>query len=296
MEESNKCYDCGKCFKTRGNLKKHKNRKTPCLIRNVDEKDKSNPNRCIFCNKILKNKRNLKRHYVTCRIKNGGIDILYEKIKYEEIKRENDKLKQEKEELEEKYKRLEEKYNEEVKEKNIINIHNGDVINNNITINFNSYDKPEFPPPLRIENVRTLGRYPTISKFLLDYIWFNKQFPQNHTILPANVKRKETIVYDGSNWSRKDNDEVLEKVNRIVCYGPADNAILDGQGEEFIFGGGWDEYEEKVPELIAQRMKNHIELKDELENKDIYGKMLSPFVLKKLKKLKKEISDEPATI
>jgi hypothetical protein len=291
INDKHKCYECGKYFRDSYDLKKHKNRKTPCLIRNIDEENKSNPYRCIYCNKILKNKRNLIKHYDSCKIKNGGLDILYEKIKHEEkLQKENEELKRKNDEWERKYKLLEEKYEEEKKTKQNIHIH-GDV---NITINnVVPYNRPVFPPPIPIENVRMLGGYSTISKFLLNYIWFNKKFPQNHTILPVNVRRKETIVYDGSDWTRKNNDEVLEEINKIVCYSPADNAILDGHGEEFIFGDdNWDGYEEKVPEYIAQRMRNHINMQDKLEPKDIFAKMLSPVVLKNLATLKQKIREE----
>jgi hypothetical protein len=304
-KRDHKCYNCGKYFANKAKLERHKHRKTPCLIANISEEDKLNPNRCIYCNRIFANTGNRDRHYSTCKIKNGGVEILYEKIKHEEdLKEENEKLRKEKKELEEKFKRkndelekkyklLEEKYEEEKKSKQNIHIHNNIINNNNnIIINVVSYNNPEYPPPLSLENVRILGRYPTVSKFLLDYIWFNKKFPQNHTILPVNVRRKETIVYDGNDWTRKDNDEVLEQVNKIVCYSYADNAILDGPGEEFIFGGGWDECEEKVPEYITQRMRNHTNLEDKLEPKDIFAKMLNPIVLKKLATLKQKIREE----
>jgi len=79
-----KCYSCGKVFRTQANLLTHKNRKTPCLIREVAPEQVNNPNRCIFCNKIFIQKQSLTRHFKTCKIKNGGMDILVDKVKYDQ--------------------------------------------------------------------------------------------------------------------------------------------------------------------------------------------------------------------
>src|ERR1700742_275440 len=79
-----KCYNCGKIFNTAQSLARHKQRKTPCLIREVAPNQIVNTNRCIFCNKIFSKKENLTKHHKTCRIKNGGMEILADKVKYEQ--------------------------------------------------------------------------------------------------------------------------------------------------------------------------------------------------------------------
>lgn len=78
------CYGCGKTFRTPNDLLRHKNRKTPCLIREITEDDKKNPLRCIYCNKISSKKGNLDGHLLKCKIKNGGLNKLHDKVKYEE--------------------------------------------------------------------------------------------------------------------------------------------------------------------------------------------------------------------
>ena len=78
------CYNCGKTFRTPAELIRHKNRKTPCLIREIAEGDKKNPLRCMYCNKISTKKSHLDRHLTTCKVKNGGLDKLHGKVKYEE--------------------------------------------------------------------------------------------------------------------------------------------------------------------------------------------------------------------
>jgi hypothetical protein len=79
----NKCYKCGKEFKRHTELVSHKKRKTPCLIREVPPGQLDNPNRCIYCNKVLSTLGNKNKHLKSCKIKNGGMDILDDKVRHE---------------------------------------------------------------------------------------------------------------------------------------------------------------------------------------------------------------------
>ena len=100
------CIDCGKKFRTPADLLKHKNRKTPCLIKELTPDHINNPNRCVHCNKIFSKKENLTRHLGVCKIKNIGADIV--NVGYEEeirLMKEKDRQK------DEKIKDIEEKYN-----------------------------------------------------------------------------------------------------------------------------------------------------------------------------------------
>ena len=78
------CDKCNKIFNHRGAFKKHQNRKTPC------EPIQGNPilqtpeNTCHFCYRTFKNKYNVKNHFNVCRIKNGGMALLFEKIKLQD--------------------------------------------------------------------------------------------------------------------------------------------------------------------------------------------------------------------
>ena len=83
MVNEKKCYSCGKVFKTPTDFMRHRNRKTPCLIQDVKPEQVNNPLRCIFCNKIFSNNSHLVRHLKICKVKNGGMDILVDKVNYE---------------------------------------------------------------------------------------------------------------------------------------------------------------------------------------------------------------------
>ncbi|QYB17482.1 E3 ubiquitin-protein ligase [Pacmanvirus S19] len=65
-----KCEDCGSCFKDNAHLRAHKNRKTPCLIKEIPEEHINNPNLCKFCKRVLSKKDNLTRHLKICKLRN----------------------------------------------------------------------------------------------------------------------------------------------------------------------------------------------------------------------------------
>lgn len=83
-----KCKKCGKEFKRLNDMKKHQERKTPCEPILGDPTIKVGPTTCIYCRKVFKSKYNVKAHHNICKIKNGGMEILFE-----EVKRLNDKVK-----------------------------------------------------------------------------------------------------------------------------------------------------------------------------------------------------------
>ncbi len=70
-----KCGDCGKLFSTVQHLNTHKNRKTPCIIREISYDQLNSPTRCVHCNKTFSSKGNLKKHLQSCAIKIKGIKI-----------------------------------------------------------------------------------------------------------------------------------------------------------------------------------------------------------------------------
>jgi hypothetical protein len=83
IDHNKSCNSCGKCFVSEAHLKRHINRTTPCVIREVSEEDRKNPNRCIHCNKIFSKKENLTKHGKTCKVKNRGPNTIYGKNNFD---------------------------------------------------------------------------------------------------------------------------------------------------------------------------------------------------------------------
>jgi len=76
-----KCKKCNKEFKLKANLLRHQNRKTPCEPIQGDPTIKVGPNTCIYCRKVFKSKYNVTAHLNICKIKNGGMEILFDEVK-----------------------------------------------------------------------------------------------------------------------------------------------------------------------------------------------------------------------
>ena len=116
-----KCPKCNKNFIHRGDLNRHLRRKTPCepILGNTQEPLR-NYRTCHFCYREFKNKYTLNRHFGTCKIKNGNMPILFQKIQ------------------EDKERILQlEKENKQIKK--IENNYNGNVQNFNLQFNMGSF-------------------------------------------------------------------------------------------------------------------------------------------------------------
>lgn len=100
------CGDCGKVFRTPANLLVHKNRLTPCVIKELSPEQIINPNRCLYCNKIFSKKENLTRHLKSCDRKQDDVADINKLVYDVEIV----KLTKKCEEKDKEYKQLEAKY------------------------------------------------------------------------------------------------------------------------------------------------------------------------------------------
>jgi hypothetical protein len=248
-----KCYNCGKPFKDNAHLQAHKNRKTPCLIREVPPDQINNPNRCIFCNKIFSKKENLTRHLKTCKVKNGGMDILVDKVKYDQeirilkeqmdqkdkIRDQKDKEKDEQIQLLLKLQQAQSAEIEALKKAIVPNSqsiaqtpHN--TINNNNTIIINNITINNYTTPLIKDNLKiTSGELDNISKLskhILQKLYFNPELPENHCIYLQNKKDKSLIVHDDNSWRSVTGEnikDVIDKLNSVVSGGPGFQLIYD---------------------------------------------------------------------
>jgi uncharacterized C2H2 Zn-finger protein len=76
------CNRCNKVFSRSNDLKRHINRKTPCEHIQGDPTKQVPNGSCHFCYKKFKNKYSLKNHFNICKIKNGGMALLFKKVKH----------------------------------------------------------------------------------------------------------------------------------------------------------------------------------------------------------------------
>lgn len=207
---NHKCLNCGKTFATAYSVDRHRNRKTPCVIRNVLPHDLHNPLRCIYCNKIFANNSNLQKHHKICVIKNGGMDLLAEKTKMEqEIKILKDTINQ-------------------LKSQPNVTIINNSVVNNTVNIVLNNYLKPSLQHLFKDDLfLKTLNQHLVQTPVkLIPSIWFNSEIPHNLSIYLVNKNTKETLVYDGSEWqltsiekvSKNLRDRAYEVTGKIITH------------------------------------------------------------------------------
>lgn len=82
------CTKCNKIFTRTNDLKKHRNRKTSCGLIHGNPTVKVGDTTCVFCRKQFSNKYNVRSHHKVCKIKNGGMDILFDEVRRlkEEVK------------------------------------------------------------------------------------------------------------------------------------------------------------------------------------------------------------------
>jgi hypothetical protein len=92
-----KCNTCSKVFKFTNDLKKHSARKTPCVLIHGNPTVAVGADTCIYCRKVFKNKYNVKEHHNICKIKNGGMEVLFTEVtrlvtkKFEQLRIEEQK-------------------------------------------------------------------------------------------------------------------------------------------------------------------------------------------------------------
>jgi hypothetical protein len=162
-------------------------------------------------------KSNLDRHLKLCKIKNGGMDILADKVRQEQIIKEKDaKIKERDELLKQKDAEIEllKKMVVNVQPQQVNNITNN--ITNNIQINVNVYNNPD-TSTLRI-SMEDIKKFDKLSKMLLQKIYFNEDIPQNHCLY-FKTKDKVLVIFDDGEWRAvvgKNIDAVIENLSNVI--------------------------------------------------------------------------------
>lgn len=245
--EANKCYGCGKNFRSPSTLAQHKARKTPCLIREVSEEDKHNPLRCIYCNKIFSKASNLTKHNKTCKIKHGGLDKLHDKVKHEE------QLRIIKEESEQRVKAVEDKLAEQNAKiitqaaehaaqmaaimRKLERIESGvnappainnTHINNGIVINYNvnNYTNPAADHLLTFEKFNEIFKkeFASLPVGLVCKLYFDPEHQENMSVHLINKSTGEMLTMCEGNWKTMGIDDVATQM-RAVGYAIAKKGI-----------------------------------------------------------------------
>lgn len=236
-----RCYNCGKQFKKQVEYNRHKERKTPCLIREVKPGELNNPNRCIYCNKIFSTGSNLKKHLKICKVKNGGLNTLFDKVKYEETirimkeeqaqknqeqERKNQELERKNQELMEEFRKLKEQV--EKGNHTIVNNNNttNNTTNNNNTVNNIIIEKLVINDYNRA-NITHLVDYDVFSKIfkehwintpvaLVEKIWFDPKHPENISLHLVNKKNGEMLVVKGNKWVTDNTTNIIPEIREFT--------------------------------------------------------------------------------
>jgi hypothetical protein len=199
-----KCDKCCKQFNSVSALSRHINRKTSCEPIQGDLHNPPGRHGCRFCYKAFKTKYILKTHYRTCKVKHGGIAILFKKL--EERDRQVIEMAAE-------IKQLKFAQTTPVTNSNNQTIHGNN--NNQVQITLNSYKSPNMDDvKLVLEDMMQTN----ILKALMQSIYFNPNKPENHSILTQNIKEKRVAVYDKT-WklltSDKERGKLIDDVKSI---------------------------------------------------------------------------------
>lgn len=271
-----KCYNCGKKFKCVAELIRHKNRKTPCLIRDVAPEDLHNPKRCIYCNIIFSKPSNLTKHLKSCKIKNGGIDILDEKIRHEQELRiikeehERDRIDQQKkmQELQAEVAEMKKQINTR-REIVAINNTNNLVVNgniNNIHIHVRDWTEPSIEK-IKL-TVEQLVKAKNMQQMFFMTIYMNPDVPENHSIIPRNQKEKRVMFHSDGVWTSFTGEDMMKMLDRAAY-------ISSAVGGELLSGrnGLVPNCDPKIYKTLPLSLREHIDsgvLKEKLSSEQIF--------------------------
>jgi hypothetical protein len=227
-----KCDICGKAFAQSRDLKKHKERKTPCAhildAEDLAEDKKKNPYKCRFCGRTYAQTSSLSRHMKqNCKIapRNGdtsGMDKLYEHVlkKQEETKKQLEEMMRKMEAMEAANKSIPtspaaitKTEHKEIKigagvNKGMIDQSTNKTINN-VTINiFGAEKTPHITPVDVLGLFRGLGPLgedlsKASDRLILSMammIYSNEKHPENITCYLPSKKGKEALVHAEGGW------------------------------------------------------------------------------------------------
>ena len=206
------------------NIKKHEKvaQMSTKVAQNMD-----NTIECEYCGKIFKSKPNLRRH-----IKN------YCKYRHNIVQQESIKDKQI-EILKEQVNKLMDKVgnttinNTQVHNKieKIDNIHQQSNIQQNNNVQLNCFGKENLSmltDDVKLELIK--GPYKMMPK-LMEMIYFNKEYPENHTMKMVNKNKDIMKIHDKDGWKLVDKNETVDYILEDKNYEV--DSYYDNNAEDF---------------------------------------------------------------
>ncbi len=220
----NSCNACGKQFRDERDLKRHQNRKTPCV--KIDNGN-NDANKCIYCNKVYSNKYNLVKHSRACKMKDDGVDQIPDfnvriaeqlRIMQEERDREKEEHKLKEEEIKRELAEIKEFMKAISERPTVVNNStiNNTTINNNITI----YNRPNIDFLLQApDTVRRIINEcgVTLPMRLITPIWYSDKRPENHSVIVDPKKPSQCKVHCEFGWETRDTDETAVEIRKSAC-------------------------------------------------------------------------------
>jgi uncharacterized C2H2 Zn-finger protein len=226
-----KCETCKKDFKYKSQYTRHKNLKFGCdYVKNTNKKinnikneissklqnsinnNSINNNKCLFCNSIFSTKGNLTKHLNnSCNIKKKleteKNEINKDKITYENIINSEDKKE---------IKLLRNTIAKLLKNQSIKNQSNNitinNTINNNLTVNINSFGKEDLSH-ITLEDYKKYlnGFFKGFIEFI-EKVHFDKNSPKNHNISITNLKSKYLSIFTDGKWFTRDKNDIIDNL------------------------------------------------------------------------------------
>mgnify|MGYP003679438105 CR=1 FL=1 len=247
------CIRCGYETKLKGDIKRHFNRKKHCppklndipLIKYKEGiLNGINFSKCNFCEKITSDSD---EHMCSKQQTDDSVEALKQLV--ETL---NKKIDQDREEMKE----LRELVKRAGVSQNITN-HNTQNITNNIVIL--PYRDTDVSHLKGRDYYRALSRCVMSVPQLITDTHFNPKKPENHNIYISNISRAHAMVWDGSKWVIKNQNEVIEGLIEENEY-RIEDWVKDGSKKYPKAMDKFEKYIEKrdskgVPELIRKEIK-----------------------------------------
>ena len=236
------------------------------VIKKSSLNNKEGKHKCIYCNKIFSFKQNKYRHMKTCKIKKEKDNNYKNKLRLKdaEIKRLKEKLRDKmNKNCKIHYKTLQKinnQLNNNITKNNCVetinNIHNRNIINFNLV----GFGKEELSEVLsNKEQLKILKKKFKSLPYMIDYVHFNKDYPQYQNFIITSIKNNIAYKYDEEKkqFIAGNKEELL---NELI-----DNRMYD---IDTFYNTHIDKLNDKCKEVITRFLDkyNNDKLDDSLKN------------------------------